>query len=238
MARPAGCRSTGCSLSPLLWFAFDFAGARKRSWLPRPNQLRPSAKTEVAWLAKFDDFWGDYVEGRLARPKDLPQFHIAAYERLPAQDLFRQRVLELEKVMDRSWKQVMRERIIEKRQIPTEMFRDVMKKETLTLFAGELREEYRTGTRTPAPRPSIEDTDMLQSCYGVPGACNRTRSPCLECPQAAGCEALAARVLELVKQRTGHTDPKLARKRELGRERTARCRARKAAPTSTTAPGS
>ena len=69
---------------------------------------------------------------------------------------------------------------------------------------------------TPSTPP---DQYFRQSCYGLPGAFAQFEPQCVACPLAHECRELADRVELEVKQRTGHTDPVTAHKREQVRVR-------------------
>ncbi|MDX0488810.1 hypothetical protein GOC53_00745 [Sinorhizobium medicae] len=216
----------GLRYEDYLHFAFEFALDRKRRRLPRPNQLRANEKTSEAWEAKFKVF---KVDGVSARPKDLPQFRREHYQGLPAQDRFRELILELAKRAGRSWLQVMRERVVEKHQIPVETFATVLAPDSLHEFIRTLKKEEREGRLDKQPYEEIKPEALWQSCYGVPGAQEAGNLVCGGCPQAAGCRELSDRVLAEVKQRTGFDDPVRAAALKKNRERVKKCREQKAA---------
>jgi hypothetical protein len=215
----------GLRYEDYLHFTFEFALDRRRRRFPRPNQLRANEKTSEAWEAKFKVF---KLDGVAARPKDLPQFRREHYHGLPAQDHFRKLVLELAKGAGRSWLQVMRERVVEKHQIPVETFATVLAPDSLHEFIRMLKEEKKAGLLVKQSSESVEPDALWQSCYGVPGAQQPGNHTCASCPQAAGCRELADRVLVEVKQRTGSDDPVRAAALKKNRERVQRCRGKKA----------
>lgn len=216
----------GLRYEDYLHFAFEFALDRKRRRLPRPNQLRANEKTSEAWLSKFKVFADDGVS---ARPKDLPQFRLEHYQGLPAQDRFRELILELAKGASKSWLQVMSERVVEKHQMPAIAFASVLAVDNLRELARKLKDEKDAGHLVKQQCEKIEPEELWQSCYGVPGAQKAGNLACAACPQAAACSSLADRVLAAVKQRTGFDDPVRAAALKKNRERVKKCREKKAA---------
>lgn len=216
----------GLRYEDYLHFTFEFALDRKRRRFPRPNQLRANAKTSEAWLSKFKVFAGDGIS---ARPKDLPQFRREHYQGLPAQHRFRELILELAKGAGRSWLQVMRERVVEKHQIPVETFAAVLAPDILREHISTLKGEKDKGLLVKQACTNIEPEALWQSCYGVPGAQQAGNHACVACPQAAGCRGLADRVLAEVMQRTGSDNPVRAAALRKNRERVKKCREKNAA---------
>ncbi|MDX0356755.1 hypothetical protein GOL49_14700 [Sinorhizobium medicae] len=216
----------GLRYEDYLHFTFEFALDRKRRRFPRPNQLRANAKTSEAWLSKFKVFVDDGIS---ARSKNIPQFRREHYQGLPAQDRFRELILELAKGAGRSWLHVMRERVVEKHQMPAIAFASVLAVDNLREHARKLKDEKDAGLLVKQPCEKIEPEELWQSCYGVPGAQEAGNLVCGGCPQAAGCRELADRVLAEVKQRTGFGDPVRAAALKKNRERVKKCREKKAA---------
>jgi hypothetical protein len=80
-----------------------------------------------------------------------------------------------------------------------------------------------------APVTVVDRVDMLPSCFGVAHAFDGSSDECQQCPLWRQCSVAEESVRQQLMSKLKTDDPVLAQRRQLGRERTARCRAKKRA---------
>jgi hypothetical protein len=216
----------GIGYPEYLTFCFNFAMSRNRERLPQPNQLYFTEASRRAWIAELEKFWPDQVFGGAAQLKELPQYRFEYYRGLPAQDGYRQFIIDRAKETTRRWRDVMRKYSVERRELPIRLLVPVIGAERFLEELHSLRDDGKAFPFVRSPKPPVTSDMLWQSCFGVPHAYLADCEPCLQCPQAKACQRLSEHVLATVKRSTGTTDPVGARKREQVRIRVARHRAK------------
>lgn len=217
----------GMRYQDYLSFCFDFATNRRRKRLPQPNQLYFTEASRSAWLSKLWEFWPERVFDEVAQLKELPQYRFEYHRGLPAQDGYRQFIVDRAKEANRRWRDVMRVYSVERRELPIRLILPIIGAERFREELRSLRDDGKARPFTRSPKPSVTDEIFWQSCFGVPHAWSPEIEPCLRCPQASDCQRVADHVLATVKRNIGTADPVEARKREQVRTRVARYRAKK-----------
>lgn len=211
----------GMRYEDYLGFAFRFATDRKRKMLPRPNQLHPTARTEVAWNAKMKQHLED-CPLRFATP--LPQHDLAHDQGLPAQKAFRLHRIQVHRATYRNHLVGMREDVVTNRLLEMRHFATFVRSDVFEDFRKQVEEEVEQGLLVPAPIPQLQPADLQQSCFGLPGPDRGRDKVCAKCPQISSCVAATDLVLEGVLRATGSKDPIKERKDELNRIRVNRHR--------------
>jgi hypothetical protein len=221
----------------LLEFAFDFAFARKRKWVPLPNQLFSTETNGEAWHGKFPDFIEDYLPLYISALA-LPQYRLEHDRQLPAQRDFRAFMLDefkgsTKSYFDRIGKLVHAERYLAQDDclalLPTDDHPEILDR---------VRSEDAAGRWEHPPRLELDDEDFFLSCFGVRESLNVEADPCRRCPLLRQCSATADCVDATTTLKSGSTSPVAEKDKERNRRNVANSRARKASKARGLAAGS
>lgn len=208
-------------------FCIDFAMNRKRTTIPRPNQLFFSEKSKEAWISMLSEFWTQRLFENIARIDPLEQYHFGSYRGLPAQDAYRNFIVERTMDARRSWSDDIRVYSIQRREVPIRMFARKMDKAHFDQVFKSLRAHDRSSPFERAPDPGLRDYQLWQSCFGVPHAQKSGNAACGSCPQRRACKSMAEAVLAAVVAEKGSADPVREKALEANRARVQRHREKK-----------
>ena len=177
-----------------LQFTMDFAFARKRkgNMCPRPSQLHASKKTSDAWFGKFRPYFLERRFIDMHRAQSMPEFWLENDLALPAQLYLREFLREGIRTSTSPWHMRVESFALESRLVPLSAFEEMMGEERYTDLIAHLPEV------TQAPPHRVNDVNLWQSCFGLPGARQPGSSPCSSCPQSARCAALGELVTRKV----------------------------------------
>lgn len=220
-------------------FAFKFAGARKdRKYAPQPNQLGPNPKTKDAWRAKFNDFWDDdRYKLALNRMEALPQYAVEFDRGLPAQQRYREELLDLGARPEVRFENFYAQHVIVRGDLSLNDCETIATSEALAIAEKSALWDLEHGIRKVQEYSTPEAHEFYQSCFGIPGVDVSDASSCGSCPHFTICGAARAEALERVEMATGSTDPIAEKKKADTRKRVAKHRARKKALLSEPAAG-
>lgn len=216
--------SVGLPYNLYLRFCFEFATRRTRRRLPRPSQLFWSARTEIAWKARFDEFISDLIRGGALRPADLPQYRIEAYCGLHSQNDFRELVVDLTKGANRLLDIAVENYSIRTRLVPIRFFSSVYGKYALLQAVRSLKN--RRAPLATEPLVALNPIDLWQSCFGIPYARDPLASPCDTCPAHNNCQKVSNHVTKKIQDMYGTETPvdSLVRQQERNRQRKSRAK--------------
>lgn len=208
-------------------FCFDFAGRRKRDFIPRPNQLAPSPLAQEAWFSQLHASWSDeHVWIRTVAQPDMDGYDLRNDLGLPAQSGFRDGLLKL------AWPCVTNTTSFYGLTI---LERGWLRHEDLAVTNPEIwrraqeSAEYdqKAGFFLPAPHTPLRNEDLRQSCFGVPGIDIATTDICSVCPARQVCELFRQNIVTQVRRLHNHADPATEAKLRKNRERVQRHRSKK-----------
>jgi len=217
----------GMKYESYISLCFEFAMNRKRKNLPQPNQLHYSQKSEYAWRNFVLPKWDEYLVEGIIRPEGLPQYRLEYYRQLPAQERYRQLVIQRCCRDTRPLKSHINRYSIELNHLPMESFKDCRSAAAYEAAIQSIDVDQKLGLTIPQPCPTISQDQLWQSCFGIHAARNKAAEPCRECPQQSNCERVAEHILLKVRKQTGSDDPILAKRREQTRNRVKRLRDRR-----------
>jgi hypothetical protein len=211
-----------------LEFAFTFALARGRKYLPQPNQLGPNKKTHDAWLGKLAEFWtGERRRLALIRMPPMAQYALHNDLGLPAQTRFRQDLVEAELGAGNPLDGFFARNVLALGYLlPEQCHR--LGAVAVSLATERAERSFDAG---PHEHERLGPDGLLQSCFGLPGAedalAEKERAfkpPCESCPVRAACTDLRNKVVASVTAETGCAEPIAEHSKRLTRERVARFR--------------
>lgn len=213
-----------------LEFAFGFAVARNRRHLPQPNQLGPNEKTRAAWLGKLEEFWtADRRRVSLTRMEPMAQYALHHDQGLPAQLRFRQELVEAEKDGGHALDGFIERNVLALYYLSLEQCSHIGA-EAVSLAAELARRSFRG---VPHEHEFVGKGDLVQSCFGLPGAedaiCEEEqnfRAACDSCPVRTACTDLREKVVASVMAETGSAEPIAEHRRRVIRDRVARFRSK------------
>ena len=209
-----------------LEFCLDFATRRIRRYLPRPNQLRPSSKTEVAWPSEFETKW---TEGRALEFNRMEAMAVYCvdYDRgLPAQIDFRDLLLDIERSAPGSFSTFVARRVVQRQELTWRMLLKIVDQETLDHVSEVVTSDLAAGMIVVETFDQPEESEFWQSCFGMCSTKSGAPGLCVGCPQQASCIAMHNIVMRKLIDDTGSTDPIRDRRLAGQRRRTAASRAK------------
>lgn len=211
-------------------FCFDFASRRSgRKYLPQPNQLGPKGKGAEAWREQFDNFWClDRIAISLGRMEPMAQYTTRYRWGLPAQIALTQNLLVLGEKKIANLSGFVCRYMARLDYLQLEDFRFV-EREVVQREHKKAKDDFAMGIGEEQVYPPLQASDLLQSCFGVPGVRTDATDSCRSCRLLKSCDMVRKRVIDQVIERTGSENPIEERKRTLSRERTRRFRTRQAA---------
>lgn len=191
--------------------------------IPRPNQLY-AGKTLPLIANDVVLEWTSWTStGRLVI-SDLPQYHIDQHRGFAAQSAHQKWVVEQVKAWHSRYSHIAQmcfERaVLSVGQAKLEFGAEKVQR---------AHEEAELSGYVRRPKSEMNRGQFMPSCFGLPNARNDAAATCSACPLSRGCASLAGKIETRARHVFGTTDPKSARRKELQRNRTRRCRARKAA---------
>lgn len=208
-------------------FCFDFGDRRKRKFIPRPNQLRPSEKSQEAWFSKLLEYWTDErIWTHLMSQSGLEGFDIRNDMGLPAQSSFRTELLRLAQcgvtnpdifygrtVLNRCWLR------------PDDLLainHDIWSRARMSAEGDD-----RAGGYLAVPHVLLGATGLQQGCYGLPGIDTTTEVTCQSCPAQQSCDLQRSDIRGRVRDQHNCDDPTNDALRRKNRERVRKHRATK-----------
>jgi len=208
--------------------AFEFALKRgdNRNRLPRPNQLHGNDKS-APWFRKYVmEKWSEHVAAGLARVEH-PSYRIENYRGIPAQDDFRQFVLQYVQDVRMPLHRAIQIFTYDRKQVPADLFRSIATEEIFDRAMAIVENDHKE-----LPVDDIVDVPQLSTnrwptCFGMHYTLDEFSPECSSCPQMKGCKKLGDHVLREASVRSGIADPAGDYKRRNDRERQQRCRAKK-----------
>lgn len=209
-----------------LEFCLDFATRRTRHYLPRPNQLRPSAKTEVAWLTVFEKKWADGRALEFTRMGAMAVYCVDYDRGLPAQIDFRDLLLHIERSAPGSFSTFVARRVVQRQELTWGMLLKIVDQETLDHVSEVVTSDLSAGMIVVETFDQPEKSAFWQSCFGMCSTKSEAPGLCAGCPQQASCIAMHSIVMRKLTADTGSTDPIRDRRLEGQRRRTAASRAK------------
>ncbi|OEO29779.1 hypothetical protein VW23_001655 [Devosia insulae DS-56] len=207
-------------ISHCLEFAVGRSGRKVAA--PRPNQLRPTHKSDIAWKFKFAEKFDDYEVTFTSRLSSFQQLRVENYHSLPAQRGQFEHMKQIAAMGRQSWLRTAEHWSVELRLLPLRAFRTELSIDQMRGIVVDAR-RVKGGLTSTATALSKSSVALWQSCFGVPGA-QRECAPCCGCPQAEACGKMAELVIKAVARDTGTEDPILEAKRAAGRARTRKSR--------------
>lgn len=210
-----------------LEFAFNFALARNRLHLPQPNQLGPNEKTSAAWFGKLEEFWtADRRRLALTRMEPMAQYGLHHDQGLPAQTRFRQELVAAEEGGSHALDGFIERNVLALCYLSLEQCSG-LGAEAVSLAAERARRSF---GGIPHEHESFGHGDLLQSCFGLPGAEDALeeepalRPHCESCPVRAACTDLRDKVVASVMAGTGSGEPIDEHRKRVNRDRVTRFR--------------
>lgn len=232
-------------------FSLGFAMRRSKrlEYYPRPNQLRSTGKSNIAWVKKLHEF--KKAREYVCRPIDPGSYSLHArcddtdwtpcyeygslfseyrtenYIGLPAQDAFRefamQRALERPGSLEAAFRLWSHEWGL----VPMAMFKSRLGEERFREALASVWQARRRGEskRQCSSKRFVED--LLPCCFGIPGARDTNDPACANCLLGGICDRAAGYVSRELEKRHGSTDPVTFRRRTLARDRKRRFDAKK-----------
>lgn len=222
--------SLGVPYPDYLEFCMDFASQRsRRRYLPQPNQLGPKGRSMKAWWDKFHEFWNhERKKIALNRMPAMIQYNERFRRGLPSQTEFVRDLLEIGAEVTSGGISAFVERYVVRLAYLTLSDCRELGAEQISSAHGQALEGVEQGWVELETYPPLKQHDLLQSCFGMPGAEKVNSMLCDHCYLRASCDRIQVATLRRVKKATGEVDPVAAKKRAAQRERTRRSRARKA----------
>ena len=215
-----------------LEFCLDFATRRTRHYLPRPNQLRPSSKTEVAWPSEFETKW---TEGRALEFNRMEAMAIYCVDYdlgLPAQVDFRDLLLDVGRSALGNFSTFVARRVVQRQELIWPMLLKIVDQETLDRVAEAVNSDLAAGMIVVETFEQPEESAFWQSCFGSCSTKADAPELCVGCKQQDRCIAMHSIAMRKLIADTGSTDPIRDRNLDGQRRRTAASRAKaKAAST-------
>jgi hypothetical protein len=117
------------------------------------------------------------------------QYRVEAFANLPAQRNFREVVIG-SGGKTQEWSALVRDAVVRRRLVPVRALAGLMDPRTKNSVIEELEFEVKYRGLKPEPFRAVVAHELWPSCYGVPGAYQGEREPCLRCPAAKDCIAL------------------------------------------------
>lgn len=221
----------------LIDFSFDFASRRKRRWTMLPNQLHASQKNGEAWWAVFEEFVEDQLPLRMRRVADMPHYRTENNLKLPPQEHFREIIISEIRHENRAMSDQIAERVFAKRHLTIAQALDLVTPTTERSATEErAKSSFDGGAWEAAPVVTLDQADLLPSCFGVAETIDTGRAPCSLCPLATRCREMAAEAIDITIRTAGSASPVLEADRERIRRNTQNCRSRKAGSPATIHP--
>lgn len=221
----------------LIDFSFDFASRRKRRWTMLPNQLHASKKNGEAWWAVFDESVENQLPLRMRRVADMPHYRTENDLKLPPQEHFREIIMSEVRHENRAMSDQIAERVFAKRHLSLTQALDLVTPFTDRSATEErAKSSFDDGAWEAAPVVTLDQADLLPSCFGIAETFDAGRAPCRMCPLADRCNEMASEAIDITTRTAGSASPVLKAERERLRLNTKNCRRRKGRPPATTHP--
>jgi hypothetical protein len=172
------------------------------------------------------EFWNrDYWLHALARMDFMPQYQVSERRNLPAQEVFREKLLD--HIDDaRSLGAFVENYLISRQYLDTgDMFRK-LPEEAVLKVVDEARRSYALWDPPSLP---VEPFNLHQACFGLPGVADTKGVICAGCSARVSCLAARQSVETQLLSLEGSVDPIAARKAASNREDVSKCRAKKKA---------
>lgn len=219
--------SVGLPYDVYLNFCFYFATRVKRRFLPQPNQLVFTDKSERAWFMRMHKAWGEN-ERKLAldRMDVMPEYFIDNDHGLPAQKAFRENLLELGNNSYTHFPTFIGKRVVSLRQLTADQCRLAFNAQSVDAAITSAESEVEDGMLIIHSYEEPETFGLLQSCLGLPAVDRAISDMCNMCSQADLCGRVRDEVASRLVANHGTEDPILAKKRANGRAYTAKSRAK------------
>lgn len=216
--------SFGAPYDEYLEFAFRFAGRRKRTRPPQPNQLGPNINSDFAWRAEWLKFWNaDRHRVAFNRMAPMLQYAIENDRGLPAQACFRHEVENLLETAPHVGSFVARY-VVARRNMPEAACLPYVETDRLGRMLIDAQDEIDAGRLARASYPAPRAVDFWQSCFALPGIDIAKEPTCSICPMRNECEGVRNLCSKNVRAVSGSTNPIAEEKRRKTRERVERCR--------------
>lgn len=218
--------ATGMPYNYYLDAAFAFGVRRQRKMLPQPNQLHFPGAANAEWVKFREERWSMCLRDMAPDVENHPAFRIENYCGLPAQDAYREFIVQEGGRHHRDVAGLISKYFVQKRQVPAELFRGLVPDYIFQRAKDRVRDSHNALPIIIDPMPEHGKHDLWPSCFGLPTAQDRLEAPCRQCALADGCQQLSLGVTQKVSQRCGTDNPKAARTREKARDRQRRKRQR------------
>ncbi|MBR0794008.1 hypothetical protein JQ615_01250 [Bradyrhizobium jicamae] len=194
---------------------------------PRPNQLY-SGKIFALLNEGIERAWREHCADLQLMISALPQYHLQNFAALPAQYAHEDWVV-----------QAILLRHMDPRYIAQACFQLRVLPEARAYFefgprrVERAREHVESEGIARVVASALEKSDFRPSCFGILHSFDPTADECNICAFADQCRKVADAMAEHARRNCGDVDPSLARKRQLGRERVRRHRAKMKKPATT-----
>jgi hypothetical protein len=222
------CADTLCIPYELyLEFCFDFASRVTRRYLPQPNQLVFSDKSEEAWRAKLNEAWGqDELKTAFSRMAPMIEYCLENYRDLPAQNAFQKELLMMCKNSAAHFPTFFANRVISLRQLSAASCRSVFGTELVDAAVADAKSDIEDGRLSIHIYRDLETVSMMQACLGLPAIDRTASSVCQGCVQFELCTTVRKDVSQKLIATHGSEDPVGDQKRAKQRQYTAKSRAK------------
>ena len=207
-------------------FCFNFSTRRNRRYLPRPNQLRPSLRTEIAWPCEFEKKWSESRALEFNRMEAMAVYCVDYDRALPAQVDFRDLLLNIERGAPGSFSTFVARRVVQRQELTWSMLLEIVDQETLDHVTEIVNSDLAAGMVVVETFDQPEESAFWQSCFGMCSTKSDASELCVGCPQQASCIAMQSIVMRKLFADTGSTDPIRDRRLAGQRRRTAASRAK------------
>lgn len=213
----------------LIDFSFAFAARKQRKMAPTPMQLFPNPKTEFAWHVEFNKLLMNRPPFALEPGASLPQYHIEHDRGLPAQEEFRGALIWAASDSTRRPSDLVVRYHLVQPQLSRSIISDLIPEDMREQEFEKAQFEYEAGRWGTHTSVTLDDTDLLQSCFGMQDAQVELSDQCQSCPDRDECRSHTLMVDAMTERDHGSLSPVTVARRAAGARRVAKHRAKKAA---------
>lgn len=176
-----------------------------------------------------------YLEGRVSMALSsmpvLPQYQIENYRGLPAQDEFREYVLEDLKTSNSNWSTKIANACVRQRHLPLLPTIKLAPETEHRAIALSIKQEMELGMLVPPPEKHVNGIAMGPACIGIPSARDESSSGCQSCAFNSSCRSMVDIAAKHLADRFGAASPladgRQEHRRKKGNERQKRFQDRK-----------
>lgn len=209
-------------------FGFQFASRRRWGRTPKPIQLFGSKNSDVAWPLELAKYYKDHLSMALHNMPLLPQYQVENYRRLPAQDAFREAVVE-DLGEGSNWSTKIGNACIRTRHLPLRRALRLAPAGEWRAILSALRHEMKIGFLVPSAAEHVSGIAFAPACIGLVTAKDEACDDCRACSFNVVCASLADEAVSRLGSASPLAEARRAITRKSGSERQKRFRDRRKA---------